>query len=106
MKRPKYQVLLYYGIEENETEAAIFHSFRLADPNTPQNEAAIVKDLAEQLDCLPEDDFFQARSMYVDLPEELVRRIQSDAIGAYVRRLSFELLNSLSPAEVAGNRTA
>lgn len=81
-----YQALLYYGIEENETECSVFCSFRAEDPTQHHDDDIIAKDLAEQLDCKPDDDCFQCRSMYIDLPASLVQRIQQDAVDAYLRQ--------------------
>ena len=79
-----YQILLYYGIEECESECSTFHSFRAVDPQQPHDDDAIAADLAEQLDCNTDDDNFQCRNMYIDLPESLTRRIQQDAISAFI----------------------
>lgn len=79
-----YQALLYYGIEENESECSIFHAFRAEDPAEPHDDDAIAEDLASQLDCEPDDDCFQCRSMYINLPDSLVKKIQQDAVTAFL----------------------
>ena len=84
MQTPKYQALLYYGIEDNETECTTFHAFHAVDPKLPHDDSKIAAELAAQLDCTPEDDCFQCRSMYIDLPESLVRRIRHDAVVSVI----------------------
>lgn len=78
----KYAIELYYGYEEGE--CGIYHSFRALEPGHAVNEDLIAKDLAEQLDCVPEDDRFNHNSMYIDLPVSLVEKIQQDAVRAYL----------------------
>lgn len=78
---PKYQALLYYGIEESESDCSIYHSFRAEDPALLHDDDSIAKELAEQLDCEADDDNFQCRSMYIDLPESLVQRIRNEAVS-------------------------
>lgn len=80
----KYQALLYYGIEESESDCSIYHSFRAEDPSLLHDDDSIAQDLAEQLDCEVGDDNFQCRSMYIDLPPTLVQRIRSEAISEYL----------------------
>ena len=82
--RSKYQALLYYGIEENATECSIFCAFKAEDPASPADDDSIANELAAQLDCTPDDDCFQCRSMFIDLPQSLVERIQKDAIDRYL----------------------
>lgn len=81
---PKEQVLLYYGIQESECDANIYHAFYAADPKAALDDDAIAKDLAEQLDTEPGNDDFQMRSMYINLPVSLVKRIQEDAITEFL----------------------
>lgn len=88
----KYQALLYYGIEDNETECTTFHAFRAVDPKLPHDDSKIAAELAAQLDCKPEDDCFQCRSMYIDLPESLIQRIQHDAIASIIENGAAEFI--------------
>lgn len=81
---PKEQVLLYYGIQASECDANIYHAFRAVDPKAISDDDAIAKDLAEQLDTAPGNDDFQMRSMYIDLPTSLVKRIQEEAIRNFL----------------------
>ena len=74
----KYQINLFYGYEEGE--CGIYHSFKAVDPDTAYNDDQIEAELAEQLDCKPEDDRFGCNSMYINLPESLIKRIQEDAV--------------------------
>lgn len=80
----KEQVLLYYGIQESECDANVYHAFRAVDPAATTDDEAIAKDLAEQLDTEPGNDDFQMRSMYIDLPASLVKRIQEQAIRDFL----------------------
>lgn len=79
-----YQIHLFYGIEDCESECAIFHAFHAVDPKQSHDCKAIAAELAYQLDCTPDEDRFQCRDMYVSLPESLIHRIQQDAISAFV----------------------
>ena len=79
-----HQIHLFYGIEDCESECSTFHAFRAVDPQQSHDCEAIAADLAHQLDCQPDDDRFQCRDMYVSLPESLIRRIQQDAISAFI----------------------
>lgn len=81
----KYQVKLYYGYEEGE--CGIFHAFQAVAPGAAVDSDLIAENLAEQLDCTQEDmesGRFNHNSMYVDLPESLVKQIKDDAIKEYL----------------------
>lgn len=82
--KDNYQIHLFYGIEECEAECSTFHAFSAIDPQQSYDCETIAADLAQQLDCQPDDDRFQCRDMYVSLPESLIRRIQQDAISAFL----------------------
>lgn len=92
MQTQNYQILLYYGIEDNETECTTFHAFRAVDPKLPHDYSKIAVELAAQLDCKPEDGCFQSRRMYIDLPESLIQRIQHDAIVSVIEKGAEELI--------------
>ena len=79
----KYQVKLFYGWEEGE--CGIYHAFKAVDPNADHNDDQIGAELAEQLDREPKDDNFDFNSMYVNLPESLIKRIRADAVQDYCR---------------------
>lgn len=83
-KLNKPQILLYYGIQESECDANVYHAFRAVDPAATTDDDAIAKDLAEQLDTEPGNDDFQMRSMYIDLPPSLIERIEKAAIKRYL----------------------
>ena len=79
------QALLYYGIEDSEEDCSIYHAFQVEDPAVKHDDERIAVNLARQLDCEPDADNFQMRSMYVDLPESLICRIQEEAVADYLR---------------------
>lgn len=81
---PKEQVLLYYGIQACECDANIYHAFQAVDPAATTDDDAIAKDLAEQLDTEPDNDDFQMRSMYIELPASLIARIREQAIRDFL----------------------
>lgn len=81
---PKEQILLFYGFQESECDNAIYHAFRAEDSAERADDDAISKDLAEQLDTLPENDDFQMGCMYIDLPPSLIARIQRDAVNRFL----------------------
>ena len=76
-----YQIKLYYGYEENE--CGIYHSFRAEDPDVKVDSDEIARDLAEQLDREADDVRFNYGSMYIDLPQSVIDKIQGDAITQY-----------------------
>ena len=82
----KHQILLYYGIEECESKCTVFHSFRAVDPTQPLDDEEIAAELAQLLNCKPDDDRFQCRDIYLPLPKSLVERIQEEAIQAYLEK--------------------
>ena len=75
---PKYQIELFYGWEDGE--CGVYHAFKATDPDVEKDDDKIAMDLAEQLDREYDDDRFDCNSMYVDLPESLIKRIQEDAV--------------------------
>ena len=82
--RSPLQVLLYYALQENECDANTYCAFRAVDPAHSLDDDAIAAHLAAQLDTEPGNDDFQMRSMYIDLPEDLVARIREEAIRSFL----------------------
>lgn len=76
-----YQIKLYYGYEESE--CGIYHSFRAEDPDGKVDSDEIAQCLAEQLDREADDEQFNYNSMYIDLPQSVITKIQADAIAKY-----------------------
>lgn len=74
----EYKIELFYGWEDGD--CGTFHSYKAVDPQVPHDDDKIVAELAEQLDRKPDDDNFYWDSMYICLPESLIKRIQEDAI--------------------------
>ena len=81
----KYKVNLFYGYEEGE--CGIYHAFKAVDPDGDHDDDQIGAELAEQLDCKPEDDRFDYNSMYINLPESLIKRIQQDAVREHCEKM-------------------
>jgi hypothetical protein len=80
----RYQVELFYGWEDGE--CGTFHSFKAVDPQVAHDDDEIAAELAEQLDRSPDDDNFHLDSMYIHLPESLIKRIQEEAVKEYCER--------------------
>lgn len=85
MSNPKkYQAELFYGYQE--CESGIYHSFELADPEVRTDVFKASKRLAELLDTKPGSPDFNFDTMYVDLPESVVKRIKADAVREYLEK--------------------
>ena len=81
----KYQVELFYGWEDGD--CGTFHSYKAVDPAVAHDDDEIAAELAEQLDRSPDDDNFYWSSMYIHLPESLIKRIQEDAIREHCEKM-------------------
>lgn len=93
----KYQIELFYGYEEGE--CGIYHAFEATDPDAEKNDTLIAMDLAEQLDCEYESDRFDCNSMYIDLPETLIARIEENAVKAFCEKLGMSVLKLVAEKE-------
>lgn len=89
-----YQINLYYGYEENE--CGIFHSFQAESPDAKVDTDEMRKALAEQLDVEADDDRFNWGSMYINLPESVVAKIQADTIRAIQQKYNLVSLSDIA----------
>lgn len=78
----KYQIELFYGYEDGE--CGIWHTFEAHDPDARSDEAKIKERLADSLDISSDSVDFNYNSMYIDLPESVVKKIRDDAVREYV----------------------
>lgn len=77
-----YQVELFYGYENSDT--GIYHAFLAEDPSDQRGEE-MSDELAEMLDLDTDDESFYWDSMYINLPDSLVKRIKDDAVREYLK---------------------
>lgn len=78
----KYQIELFYGYEDGE--CGIWHSFEAHDPDARIAEDEVKERLADSLDISSDSDNFDYDSMYIDLPESLIKKIKDDAVKEYM----------------------
>ena len=81
----KYQVELFYGYQEGE--CGIYHSFELTDPDESADAGEMAEKLASLLDTKPDNSDFNFDTMYVDLPESVVKKIKADGVREYLERV-------------------
>jgi len=89
-----YQINLYYGYEEHE--CGIFHSFQAESPAAKINTDTMRKDLAAQLDLDADDERFNWNSMYINLPDSVVAKIQADTIRAIQQKYNLVSLSDIA----------
>lgn len=77
----RYEAELNYGWQNSHDTYETYHAFEVTDPDVSADSEEIGKKLAEMLDTTPDDDDFNWNSMYVRLPDSLVRKIQSGTIN-------------------------
>ena len=71
-----FDVELNYGWQNSHDTYETYHAFELTDPDEQADSGLIANTLANALDTSPDDDDFNWNSMYVRLPESLVKKIQ------------------------------
>ncbi len=82
----KYQIELFYGYEDGE--CGIWHSFESHDPDAQTDGDEVKERLADSLDISSDSVDFNYDSMYIDLPESLVKKIKDDAVKEYMEGLN------------------
>ena len=85
----KYQIELFYGYEDGE--CGIWHSFEAHDPDAHIADDEVKERLAYSLDVSSDSDYFNYDSMYIDLPESLVKKIKDDAIKEHMEGFNSEM---------------
>ena len=85
-----YRIELYYGFKTSYDYAhdkdCIQHVFEAVDPAEPNEDNIIPDRLANELDTYVGSNAFTWNNICIDIPESIVRRIQNDAIQAYLKQ--------------------
>lgn len=85
-----YRIELYYGFKTSYDYAhdkdCIQHVFEAVDPAEPDEDNIIPDRLADELDTYVGSNAFTWDNICIDIPESIVRRIQTDAVQAYLKR--------------------
>lgn len=107
-----YEIELHYGFERSHDTYETYHAFEATDIEEEADDAAIEAKLADLLDCSPDDEDFDCKSMRITLPERTVERIRAEgyaagrlgvrsttatATGCHSRRLTAAFCTSLTP---------
>lgn len=82
----RYQIELFYGYEDGE--CGIWHSFEAHDPDAQTDGDEVKERLADSLDISSGSIYFNYDSMYIDLPESLVKKIKEDAVKEHMEGLN------------------
>ncbi len=77
-----YEIELHYGFERSHDTYETYHAFEATDIEEEADDAAIEAKLAGLLDCSPDDEDFDCKSMRVALPERTVERIRAEGYAA------------------------
>lgn len=77
-----YEIELHYGFERSRDTYETYHAFEATDIEEEADDAAIEAKLADLLDCSPDDEDFDCKSMRITLPERTVERIRADGYAA------------------------
>lgn len=77
-----YEIELHYGFERSRDTYETYHAFEATDIEEVVDEATIEERLAGLLDCSPDDEDFDCKSMRVALPERTVERIRAEGYAA------------------------
>ena len=77
-----YQIELHYGFERSHETYETYHAFEATDIEEEADDAVIEAKLAELLDCSPDDDDFDCKSIRITLPERTVERIREEGYAA------------------------
>lgn len=77
-----YQIELHYGYERSHETYETYHAFEATDIEEEADDAVIKAKLAELLDCSPDDDDFDCKSIRITLPERTVERIREEGYAA------------------------
>ena len=77
-----HQIELHYGYERSHETYETYHAFEATDIEEKVDDAAIEAKLAGLLDCSPDDEDFDCKSMFITLPERTVERIRAEGYEA------------------------
>lgn len=77
-----YEIELHYGFERSHDTYETYHAFEATDIEEEADDAAIEAKLADLLDCSPDDEDFDCKSMRITLPERTVERIRAEGYAA------------------------
>lgn len=77
-----YEIELHYGFERSRDTYETYHAFEATDIEEVVDEATIEERLAGLLDCSPDDEDFDYKSMRIALPERTVERIRAEGYAA------------------------
>ena len=77
-----YEIELHYGFERSRDTYETYHAFEATDIEEVVDEATIEERLAGLLDCSPDDEDFDCKSMRIALPERTVERIRAEGYAA------------------------
>lgn len=77
-----YEIELHYGFERSRDTYETYHAFEATDIEEVVDEATIEERLAGLLDCSPDDEDFDHKSMRIALPERTVERIRAEGYAA------------------------
>lgn len=77
-----YEIELHYGFERSHDTYETYHAFEATDIEEEADDAAIEAKLADLLDCRPDDEDFDCKSMRITLPERTVERIRAEGYAA------------------------
>ena len=78
----EYQIELFYEYEDGE--CGICHTFEVHDPDVHKNEDEIKERLVDSLDIPSGSVDFNYDSMYINLPESIIKKIKDDAVREYL----------------------
>ena len=85
-----YCIELYYGFKTSYDYAHnkdyIQHVFEAVDPVEPDVDNSVPDRLADELDTYVGSNAFTWDNIYIDIPESIVRRIQTDAVRTYLKQ--------------------
>lgn len=77
-----HQIELHYGYKRSHETYETYHAFEATDIEEKVDDAAIEAKLAGLLDCSPDDEDFDCKSMFITLPERTVERIRAEGYEA------------------------
>ena len=75
-----HQIELHYGYQE--CEDGIYHAFEASDIEERVDSREVAERLAGLLDCSPDDEDFDCKSMRITLPKRTVERIRAEGYAA------------------------